>query len=192
MADYSFDSTYDYTVNESFVGTAGSDRLTAKFQCEGFSYAAEIRTTYSENINGSFTATYHNELQNGTADSVTISGIENVTIYAPDTYTFFDGTVYSLNKDDENQTGNGDDVIFAYGDRDQVRAGRGIDILDGGEAIDGLAKDFSDVSTAIVFNLLTNRFSGPGSITNFEYFLDLKTGSGNDRITTSDVLYAGQ
>ena len=90
MADYSFDSTYDHTVNESFVGTSDSDRLTAKFQCEGFSYAAEIRTTYSENADGSFTATYYNELDAGYADSVTISGIENVTIYAPDKYTYFD------------------------------------------------------------------------------------------------------
>jgi Ca2+-binding RTX toxin-like protein len=192
MARYRYNSGGgDTPVNSTFTGTRNVDHIEIVFGVENISAGARVTTTFTENADGSFSATYRNHLATR-ADSVTISGIENITIHTPNTYRWSDGNVYSLNTEDEIQTGSGNDVIRTYGGMDRVIAGRGDDDIDGGAHVDGLGKDFSDRTGAIAIDLMANTYAGPGAITNFEYFIDFRGGAGNDVITSSNATYGGQ
>jgi Ca2+-binding RTX toxin-like protein len=181
----------DTPVNRTFTGTRRIDHIDIVFGVENISAGARVTTMFVDNGDGTFTATYSNHLARD-ADSVAITGIENITIHTPNTYRWSDGNVYSLSTEDEIQTGWGDDLVRTYGGMDRVIAGRGDDDLDGGAEVDGLGKDFSDRTAAISIDLLANTFSGPGTIVNFEYFIDFRGGAGNDVITSSRATYGGQ
>jgi Ca2+-binding RTX toxin-like protein len=94
-------------------------------------------------------------------------------------------------------TGSGNDVVRTGGGDDILHLGSGNDTADGGAGTDGIAVDLSSAAAPVVWNLATNSYSGPvGSFTNFEYFLSLTSGAGDDRITTStqaldDLVYGG-
>ena len=104
----------------------------------------------------------------------------------------------TINGDDGNNTladtGDGD-VVNGLGGNDTVTLTYQSS-ADGGSGIDGLSVNLGTTLTAINWNLLLNIYSGPQSFSNFEYFTNLHTGSGNDTIVTydgafSDVIDAG-
>ena len=83
-------------------------------------------------------------------------------------------------------TASGNDVVNTGAGDDFVNVGTGTDQADGGAGDDGITADLSESTTAIVWNLGTNSFSGgPDSFANFEYFGTVTTGSGDDVITTT-------
>ena len=191
MASYTYNSGGgDNPVNQAFTGTAGVDSVTAVFGVENISLGARVVSTYRDNADGTFTITFANQLSRD-RDSLTITGIENITISTPDRYRWTDGNVYPLATEDEIRTGWGNDTISTHWGMDKIWAGRGDDVIDGGADIDGLGKDFTDRTGAIAIDLLNGTYSGPGSITGIDYFLDLRTGAGNDTIVTSNVTYGG-
>jgi Ca2+-binding RTX toxin-like protein len=81
----------------------------------------------------------------------------------------------------------GDDRIMTYGGNDRVDVLWGTDQADGGDGIDGIAANMLRSTDAIVWNLVTNSFSGMAgaAFSNFEYFAGLTTGFGDDVIITS-------
>ena len=185
---FKFNSTLGDPNIATFNGQDGNDTLAAFFGTDGISTGSRVTTEFTLNQDGSFTATYRNNI--GTrSDSVTVSNIENIHISTPNTYTWTDGNVYSLNTEDEIRTGNGDDVVNTYGGEDKIVVGLGLDTVNAGDGIDGIAKDHSDRNGNIVWNLLTDAYSGPGSFSGIEYFIDMKTGSGNDTVTTGNTIW---
>ena len=92
-------------------------------------------------------------------------------------------------------TGSGDDTIQTGAERDTVSLGAGNDFVnigattigdtaDGGTGTDGISADLSAFSNNMLWNLVTNTFSGIGTFTNFEYFGTLSMGAGNDLIVS--------
>jgi len=180
------------SVKLTYDGGTGTDTLQASFGAENISGAARVTSEFVENEDGSFTVTYRNQLTNPYGfDSVTVTNVENIHIWTPNTYTWTDGNVYTLNTEDEIRTGFGDDMVFTHGGNDLIDVGLGDDEVNGGAGFDGLAKDLSDRSTDIVWNLETGSYSGPGSFTGIEWFTNLVTGSGNDTVVTRDVRDGG-
>ncbi len=119
-------------------------------------------------------------LDSGYDTNITFTGVENFQLTLE-------------NADDVVTTGIGNDILNGGGGRDQLDVGSGNDSADGGDEIDGIAKDYSATGEDIHWSLIDNTFSGPGGdFKNFEYFLDLKTGRGNDVIVSSNATYAGQ
>ena len=172
-------------------GGDGIDTLIADFR-SGYATGAHVTTAFTENEDGSFTATYRN--YNGSSNPpeiVTITNIENVHIHTADRYTWTDGNIYDHGTEDSIRTGFGDDVIFTYAGEDLIDSGKGDDEVDGGKGIDGLAKDLSDRNVDIAWDLEAGSYSGPGSFTDVEYFTDLRTGSGHDRVVTSRIRDGG-
>ncbi|HEX8449633.1 MAG TPA: calcium-binding protein, partial [Allosphingosinicella sp.] len=89
---------------------------------------------------------------------------------------------------DNIKTGPGNDRVNLNGGDDRLDAGAGSNIADGGAGVDGLDLDLRSTTAAIVWNIAANSHSGvSGSYTNFEYFAELETGSGNDIIVTGAV-----
>ena len=180
-------TTYTYNASGSdpfptatFNGTGGDDTLDAHWI--GSAYAGDgLLTDFTDNGDGTFTARYYDLHGN----SVTISGIENVHIYADNRYEDRYGHLQSEGGyNDVIRTGGGDDVIFTDAATDVIDVGKGVDQVDGGDGIDFISKDLSDVTTDISWDVTTNTYSGPGSFTNLEYFITLQTGSGDDTIVT--------
>ena len=89
--------------------------------------------------------------------------------------------------DDEINTGNGDDVIRTGAGDDYIDAGLGADTVDGGAGIDAAAARWASITTAVLWDLLSGTYSGPGAWRNMEWFSVLQTGSGDDRIITTDL-----
>ena len=88
--------------------------------------------------------------------------------------------------DDTLVTATGNDIVRSGSNHDDVYVGSGRDIADGGADIDRISADYSTDTTKIVWNLQTNSYSGGGrSFVNFEQFGTLRTGSGDDVITTT-------
>ena len=169
----------------SFDGGAGNDTLDATFGTIGFATGG-LTTSFTNNGDGTFSATYARGDGDG-ADSVSISNIENVFI------SVF-GDSNGVGNEDFVRTGDGNDSVFTDNGADTIVAGKGVDTVDGGTSDefgerDVISKDFSDVATAIVWNIQTGAFSGPGSFTNLEAFGSLQTGSGNDTIVSD--LFSG-
>jgi Ca2+-binding RTX toxin-like protein len=127
---------------------------------------------------------YSGSIGDGGARSADFFGIES-----------FDITTGSAN--DVVRTGGGDDIVHLGAGNDIVylgsgdpgsSIGSGNDVADGGADVDGISVDLSAAAASVVWNLATNSYSGPlGAFTNFEYFVSLTSGSGNDRITTSTL-----
>ena len=91
---------------------------------------------------------------------------------------------------DNITTATGDDVVSTGAGNDFVNVSSGNDTADGGADIDGISADLSALTTAIIWNLTTNTFSGTGhSFTNFEYFGTVTAGSGADTIVSSVGAY---
>ncbi|MFM5947976.1 MAG: lipase family protein, partial [Novosphingobium sp.] len=90
------------------------------------------------------------------------------------------------NGDNQINGTSGNDTIYALGGDDIINSGTGVDRVDGGAGFDTVSADQSTASAVIIWNLLTNSYSGPGSYSAIERFGTLRTGSGNDRITTAD------
>jgi Ca2+-binding RTX toxin-like protein len=87
---------------------------------------------------------------------------------------------------DEIVTANGDDVVITGSGDDSVDVRSGTDRADGGDGVDKISADLSDANGAIVWNLVTNSYSGgPDTFSNFEYFGTITTAGGDDVITTS-------
>ncbi len=121
------------------------------------------------------------------------------TIYAgtPNIYTGFDGIErFDLEfggGDDSIRVGDGDDIVKLGAGSDFTWIGKGYDRADGGMGSDGITADYSDETIAIDWNLHANTYSEGTDGTandrrgfaNFEYFGELKTGSGNDIVTTT-------
>ncbi|HEX8625792.1 MAG TPA: M10 family metallopeptidase C-terminal domain-containing protein [Allosphingosinicella sp.] len=107
----------------------------------------------------------------------------------------------------EIRSGSGDDTITTPGGGSTVGAGAGadrvtlgstLDSADGGEGVDGIAVDHGATNIGIGWHIPTNQYFGPNpaTISGFEYFIDLKTGSGVDRIETGtlaldDLVHSG-
>ena len=86
-----------------------------------------------------------------------------------------------------------DDIVDLGGGNDETALGRGVDIADGGDGIDGLDADLSQVAADISIDLNANTYTGVAgsSFTNFEYFTDrdngFRTGTGNDNVVTRNA-----
>ena len=185
---FNFNSAAGDPISASFDGGDGVDTLVANFGVENISTGARVTSQFTLNPDGSFTVTYRNNIPDK-SDSVTVTNVENIRISTANTYRWTDGNIYSLDTEDEIRTGFGNDVVNTFGGEDKVDVGLGLDTADGGNGIDGIGKDLSDSTGAISWNLETGSYSGPGSFVGFEYFLDLRTGSGNDVVKTGKQLW---
>lgn len=78
-----------------------------------------------------------------------------------------------------------DDTLNGGAGNDTLESGAGIDVIDGGDGADLWLADLSGVAEAIIIDLndTTTTLPGARSATNVEA-LEIKTGSGNDVITT--------
>ena len=163
---------------DSIYGGGGTDTLVVDYGAA----TGNITNTYGPNANadGGYDGTLF-ETQGRNVDYNSVENFVITTGSGNDTFT----------------TGNGDDVVSTGAGDDSANVGRGTDHADGGAGNDAIAADLSDATGAIVWNLATNSFSGTSdSFTNFEWFANIKTGSGNDVITTvngayGDVIDAG-
>lgn len=83
----------------------------------------------------------------------------------------------------------GNDVLDGGAGDDRIFAGSGNDTVRGGDGVDGLQKDMTAVQAAITVNVNTDTLSLKGSsFTGIDYFIDLRGGDGNDKITTGGSL----
>jgi Ca2+-binding RTX toxin-like protein len=126
--------------------------------------------------------------------NATDGGYDGTAMDQSETVQFFSFEhfmVVGSSRDDTISLGNGDDVVLAGAGSDLVDVGAGNDNADGGSGetdpfeMDGIAADLSTLTTAVQWNLKTNAYSAErGKFTNFEYFANVRTGSGDDRIST--------
>ena len=103
-------------------------------------------------------------------------------------YTGIDRFVITTGSgNDSISTATGNDIVSTGAGNDFVNVATGTDQADGGTGTDSIRADMSAATTAILWNIQTNSYSGPvgSSFTNFESFFELFTGSGNDVIVTS-------
>ena len=93
----------------------------------------------------------------------------------------------------EVATGSGNDFVAVRGSGNLVSLGGGndafegeggVDSADGGAGTDSASVNLAGAVGPILWNLAANSYSGPGSYSNFESFLSLETGNGNDVIVT--------
>ena len=91
---------------------------------------------------------------------------------------------------DNFYTGSGNDVVNSGDGNDNVDVGSGNDQANGGAGLDRISADMSAATTAVLWDLVANTYSGPGgsNFSNFEQFGTLRTGSGNDVIRTASLL----
>ncbi len=160
-------SSFFATNSGVIVGTPGVDRLTV-------TYDLDANGVWLQDLSGSL-ATGYSGTFNGTGSSdVVFSGIENLGFIdhggGPD-------IIYTGDGNDHLSSGDGDDILYS---------GQGVDSIDGGAGNDLWGADKSFATQAININLNANSstYLGTGLVTNIEG-LDLKTGSGNDRIAAS-------
>ena len=161
----------------------GDDRLIADYTNAFF--PGSIVSILNQNPDGSYSGEHRGVASGGTRTGVTFDGVEHFTLI----YPVSGGNGGNLN--DTIHTGDGNDVVHAGASSDRIHVGRGIDEVDGGETgtdVDGLAKEFEAAGPAIDINLDANTYSGPGLITNIEFFIDLKTSDGNDVVVTSNIV----
>jgi Ca2+-binding RTX toxin-like protein len=98
--------------------------------------------------------------------------------------------IYSGTGHDEIRTGSADDVVRAGAGDDRVDLGTGADAADGEDGLDGLALDRSadggDGSWSLTDtgSLEDSGPVTPGRFYDFEYYLDLRLGSGSDFVQT--------
>jgi Ca2+-binding RTX toxin-like protein len=134
----------------------------------------------TDSDNGGFQGAYYDY---STGSRISYTGVERFVI------TTGSGS-------DTITTANGNDVVGTGAGNDMVNVGTGIDEADGGDGVDGISADMRTATTAILWNLQANTYSGQGSFTGFEYLGTLHTGSGNDVIVTtslqrSETIFAG-
>lgn len=151
-------------------GGAGTDRLTFIYTLDdvGF-YMYPLEADPAGGYKGAFYRNFESWRH-----SVGFSGIEN--------FTFID----QGGGNDTIYTGDGNDVLKGGGGDDNLNSGGGIDKIDGGAGNDTWAGDKSFASKAIVIdlNVASSSYLGGGSVANVEA-LNLRTGTGKDRITGS-------
>ncbi len=172
-------TVFNITNKGTVTGTAGEDRLIMTYTLTASGVGM---TSFAEWAGGGYAGWF-----NG-------SGSNDVTFYGIEHFTFND----LGGSNDWILTGDGQDVLNGGAGDDYLNSGRGIDVIDGGIGNDLWAADKSFATEAITIDLNTaiSTYLGSGSVTNIEG-LDLKTGSGADRITGSnsvamrDVVDAG-
>ncbi|MFC7499609.1 beta strand repeat-containing protein [Enterovirga sp. GCM10030262] len=157
----------------------GDDRLILDYR--NASFTGNTNMVLNRDAGGSFSGTFNGD---PSAANAIFAGVEHFTIM-----TRTSGGNGS-NLADNIVTGDGDDIVASFISNDRIDVGRGVDSVDGGVGVDGIAKDFSDRAEAISWNLSTGALSVAGDFTNLEYFLDLETGSGADRIVSGSGSYA--
>jgi len=145
----------------------------------GPSFVGNTTMTTSETSPGTYSGSMTSIFNGGDNGTVHFTGVEDFTVMTDNTGGNGSNSV------DNITTGDGDDIIFTYHSRDLIDVGTGTDQVDGGTGIDGLAKVFDRTDAAIIFNLSENTFTGRGSFTNIDYFIDLRTTNGDDVIVTS-------
>jgi len=118
---------------------------------------------------------YVGSLGNGGDRRVDYSSVDNFNI----TTGSGNDTIWGGVNANTASLGGGDDVFIGMG---------GFDTADGGAGEDGVTAALGLATTAIVWDLAANSYSGPiGSYTNFEYFGGLLTGSADDVIVTTSA-----
>jgi Ca2+-binding RTX toxin-like protein len=153
-------------------GGSGNDLLIVDYSTNTYATGGISSSLQSVVGSAGFNGYFQSFYTSSTTDTTSFSNIERFNIT---------GTAVN----DNIKTGSGNDTISAGAGNDTIDSGVGIDSIDGGAGIDTLLKaDFSvtnndltidDVGTAIILPNIIN-------ISNIEYFLDFKTGSGNDSI----------
>ncbi len=155
---------------DTFAGELGSDRLIVDYSSATVSKGIEM--SFSVDTNGGWRGYYYVD-SNTRAD---FTSVENFTI-----------TGAGFN--DRIITGDGDDVVNGGSGADLISTGGGTDTVNGGIGVDGIGRNFTNAVAAISVNLGTNVVSGiGGAITNFEYFYEFITGSGDDVLVSTTVL----
>ncbi|WP_375287741.1 beta strand repeat-containing protein [Sphingomonas sp.] len=155
---------------DTFNGGLGSDRMIVDFS--GALVSKGIEMSFSVDSNGGWRGYYYVD-GNTRAD---FTSVEDFSIT---------GTAFN----DRIITGDGDDTVVAGAGADLLSTGGGTDTLNGGAGIDGIGRNFINAAQAITVNLGTNTVDGiGGSITNFEYFYEFVTGSGDDALVSTAEL----
>ena len=165
------DTGYFYAGSDEFNGGLGNDRLVLDYA--GALTGEGISTYLTNDANGGYSGNY------------SVNG--QMRTYFTSTEAFsITGTDFA----DTIIAGDGTDVINSGAGYDVVRSGAGDDELNGGAGLDGIGRNFLLSTANISINLLTDTVAGfGGSIVNFEYFTQMVTGQGNDRlVSTRDVL----
>jgi Ca2+-binding RTX toxin-like protein len=172
---FGLDGDDSFTVTDGAVdyafGHTGNDTLIV-------SYGASTANVYTLNPVADVAGGWRGSYLDGAGRDVFFTSIENFRIT---TGTGAD-TIRTFNGNDSVSTGAGNDV---------VDVGSGTDSADGGSGDDIISADRSSATTAIVWNLAANSYSGPDgadAFRNFEQFGTVRTGSGNDSIVTGTTI----
>ncbi len=156
----------NFSVDPHVQGGPGDDSLTAIFEGVG------TGGVWLDNVVAEGAGSYSGRFNGPGANDILFSGIER--------FGFDDRS----GGDDIIRTFEGNDTLNGGGGNDLLHGGAGVDRIDGGEGVDRAGVDLSAATAGITLNLNgTSRFLGSGMIRNVEGFHDLRTGSGNDRIT---------
>lgn len=163
------DTATFYEGDEDFAGGLGVDRMVVDYSAAAANKGIEM--SFSVDSNGGWRGYYYVD-SNTRAD---FTSVENFAITA----TAFNDRII---------TGDGDDNIQAGAGSDLVTAGAGTDVLNGGTGVDGIGRNFVNAAQAISVDLGANSVTGiGGSITNFEFFYEFVTGSGNDVLVSTTL-----
>ena len=178
--------------NDTVDGGAGTDTLIVNYATAG-SAGNGINSGISSNGSGGFDGYF--QAYNGSGyDTVSFSNSEHFNV----TGTSYDDIIATGDGNDTINAGAGNDTIYAGLGNDTINAGAGddtitvgggIDVIDGGAGADTLIDaDFSTATTALSFTddgstQITSTLANGSSVSNVEYFTNLKTGSGNDTVS---------
>ncbi|WP_013334310.1 calcium-binding protein [Gloeothece verrucosa] len=155
-------------------GRGGTDTLLVDYSIDD----------YGEGIEGGFNTGdikhYADSSKTSVLDQVGFTNIESLSVA---------GTI----RNDSIIGGSGNDVLRMSDGNDFVDGGGGNDLLDGDRGIDTLSDDLSNKTQNISLESFDitqesskSYYIDGTNISNFEIFKDIKTGSGNDRLTQLD------
>jgi Ca2+-binding RTX toxin-like protein len=157
-------------LDDSADGEDGDDLLILDFSV----------TDTGRGVSGYGSSNYANfqrqDSNNNLVDRLTANNFERFEITA----TGYEDTLFGGEGDDTLLAGDGNDG------NDSLNGDGGNDNLDGGAGIDTLSEDFSNQTTALVFDstkpVATQTLADGSIIANFEVFENIQTGSGSDRL----------
>jgi Ca2+-binding RTX toxin-like protein len=161
---------------DTVAGGDGADRLILDFGTNSPTILNSLNTAGGQGITGSFATGYSGRIDGTGSNDTFFSGIEHFTI----TYVGPAGAnLFTGDGDDRISTGSGADAVFSGG---------GVDTVDGGAGLDRWGANLSAETDDIVIDLNgASTYLGSGSVVNFEGFSTLTTGSGDDRLASTNA-----
>ncbi|HYJ83924.1 MAG TPA: calcium-binding protein, partial [Allosphingosinicella sp.] len=181
------DQIYGNGGNDDLRGGTGLDRLrvsgTGIVTAAGGTDADYLEVDYGDSAAGITMTAPAADPNGGLAGSIGDGGARRIAYSGIENFNITTGS-----GNDHIRGGTGDNFVSLGAGGDLYTAGSGFNSVDAGVGVDGLAADFSAYAGGIFWNLGTGAHNLVGNYLNFEYFAALTTGSGQDNISTANVL----